>query len=85
MPRFEGEHGVWVFVYGAIGLVLLVAFARPILAMLRERHTVALLIGGGFATLVAGGVAVEIAYDYGLLTGPLQTLAEETLEMIGES
>jgi len=85
VPRFEGDHGVWIFAYGAIGVVLLLAFSRHVFALMRQRPMVAAFTGGGFATLLLGAVTIEVLGYYGVLTGPLQVAIEECLEMVGGS
>lgn len=84
VPRFDDRHGTWIFAYGLVGLGLLAAFRRDILTVLRHHRRVALLMGGGFAVLVAGAVGVEVMGYYGLIASPpLQVAMEEFLEMFG--
>lgn len=85
VPRFEGDHGVWIFVYALLGLTLCVLFHRGLFAVWRGRRQAALLFGVGFLTIVAGGVLVEILWYYGLASGHLQAVTEEFLEMFGAS
>lgn len=85
VPRFPGNHGVWIFAYGAIGLALALTFLKDMLDFLRRRTTVALLMAGGFVSLLLGAVAVELMMYYGIMAGPAQTAIEETLEMVGGS
>jgi len=85
LPRFAGNRGVWVFVYGAIGLALFVVFIRSIAAFIRRLPRQALLMASGFATILLGAVGLEVLYFYDLWTGPTQTGAEELLEMVGAS
>lgn len=85
VPRFEGDHGVWILIYALLGLILCVLFYRELFAVWRDRRQAALLIGVGFLTIVAGGVLVEILGYYGLMSGHPQVVAEEFLEMFGAS
>ena len=85
VPRFRGGRGVWIFVYGAIGLGALLVFSRPLYAFLQRRRTAALLTAGGFATLVLGAVGIEAVGYYDVLKGPVQIAVEEGLELIGGS
>ena len=81
VPRFAGEHGIWILVYGAIGLVLLAYLVPGLAAIVREEPANALWFSVGAAMFVAGGVGVEII---GYFSGPL-ILLEETLEIVGVS
>ena len=83
VPRFPGDHGVWIFAYGAVGVALVAGFCRSILSFLRWRPAVALLVASGFASLVLGAVAFEVLMYYGAMTGPLQVVLEEALELAG--
>jgi len=91
IPRFKGDHGLWVFIYAIIGLILLLANLRTVAAMWnRYRHaTSCMAIGMGFFLL--GGVGLEaIGYQF-LRSGstPLlysaEVALEEFLEMSGAS
>ena len=91
IPRFKGDHGLWVFFYAIIGLVLVLANLRAIAAMWnRYRHaTTIMAIGMGFVVL--GGVGLEaMGYQF-LRSGstPLlysaEVALEEFLEMSGAS
>ena len=85
LPRFAGNRGVWVFVYGAIGLVLFAVFIRSIAGFVRRLPRQSLLMASGFTIIVLGAVGLEVLYFYDLWTGPAQTAAEESLEMVGAS
>lgn len=91
IPRFKGDHGLWVFIYAIIGLILLLANLRAFVAMWnRYRHATSIMaIGMGFFLL--GGVGLEaIGYQF-LRSGstPLlysaEVALEEFLEMSGAS
>jgi hypothetical protein len=91
IPRFKGDHGLWVFIYAIIGLILLLANLRAVAAMWnRYRHATSIMaIGMGFVML--GGVGLEaIGYQF-LRSGstPLlysaEVALEEFLEMSGAS
>lgn len=88
LPRFSGEHGLWIPIYAAVGCAFLVA-TLPL-----WRRLAALAPGGipllalGFA-LLAAAVVVEAA-SYGTLRDPanvrwyrLAVAGEEGLELFG--
>lgn len=91
VPSFRGTRGVWIFVYGGLGVALL-GLSLPLLRAWygRQKEAVLILVAG-FLLLVLGGVALEIigyqfVRDRGLQTVyVLLTMAEETLEMLGGS
>ena len=58
IPRFKEDHGLWVFIYAIIGLILLLANLRAVAAMWnRYRHATSIMaIGMGFVML--GGVGI---------------------------
>jgi hypothetical protein len=91
MPRFKGDQGIWIFLYGLIGLILLLANTRGIAAMLnRYRHDTSIMaLGMGFVLL--GSVGLEaVSYQF-LRSGStpllysLEVALEELLEMTGVS
>lgn len=86
VPRLAGTHGTWIFLYTAIGATLIVLAWRDIWTLCVYHMVPAMLMGGGFAILVAGAVLVEAAGYYGLFgRGPLQIAPEEFLELLGVS
>lgn len=81
---FNGQHGAWIFVYGALGLILGATMLRDLAIMWRHHRSYAVAIAVGFAILVAGGVIVEIGGYYRVLGRPMFQIAlEEFLEMVG--
>ncbi|WP_119679752.1 hypothetical protein [Indioceanicola profundi] len=84
VPRFNDTHGSWIFLYALIGAALAAFTWRNLMTMLVHHRQTALLMGGGFALLVAGAVGVEVMGYYGLFgSPPLQVALEEFLEMLG--
>lgn len=81
VPRFAGEHGIWIWVHGLIGLAI-PAWVLPGLiprARAKPREAIWFAVGGGL--MVLGGVVVEVtSYFVGYLV-----LIEETLEIVGAS
>ena len=91
VPRFSGGHGVWISIYAVIGIVLLLLNVKGLLALWRRHRQATVAMVLGFATLVLGGVGLEIV-SYEFLRGgesPLlyaaEVIAEEFLEMAGAS
>ena len=91
LPRFSGDHGLWIPIYGAVGLVALVGAGPLVRWLRRERRHAAHLLLLGAVLLVVGAVGVEIL-SYGDLRDPsqrhlyvLQVAVEEGLELLGGS
>jgi hypothetical protein len=86
VPMVQGHRGAWIFLYGVAGAALMVLHWRNLLVMWRHHRRPSLVIAGGFATVAAGGVLVEVAGYYALLPLPsVQVALEEFLEMLGGS
>lgn len=79
VPTFEGGHGIWIFVYALIGIVVLVVTAPGILQIARLRARQAVWFALGALVFVAGGVGVEIL-SY---SGSGQIVLEEAMELLG--
>jgi hypothetical protein len=91
MPRFKGDHGVWVFIYALIGLILFVATFRSLAAMWNRYRHATFIMAIGMGIVVLGGVILEVI-SYQFLRGgstPLlysaEVAIEEFLEMSGAS
>lgn len=86
VPLFPGDHGAWISIYAVIGLLLTVFNLRNIIAMWTHFRRPLVVVCAGFTTLVAGGVAAEIAGYYSLFASDtVQLMVEEGLEMVGGS
>jgi hypothetical protein len=86
VPMVQGHRGAWIFLYGVTGMALLVLHWHNLLVMWRYHRHASMVIAGGFATIVAGGVLVEVAGYYALLPfESVQIALEEFLEMLGGS
>lgn len=89
LPRFRGDHGIWIYVYALLGLLLALPSLKPLLALrARQPGPVGLLLGG-FTVLVAGGVGLELI-SYLFIRGHdlpnlyiAESCLEELLEMVG--
>ena len=83
IPSFNGEHGVWIFVYGGIALALLVVSRRGLLSLLETDRFNIVAIAAGAVLVVVGGVVVEaVGYSFPSHAG---VVIEEALELVGVS
>jgi hypothetical protein len=91
LPRFKMGHGVWIFIYVFIGMIVLALTAREFSAMWNRYRRATVLMVAGVALAIAGGVILEIvSYQY-LRSGStpqlyvLEVAFEEFFEMLGAS
>lgn len=83
VPSFSGDHGVWIFLYSGVALVVLFFVWRGLLSLLETDRFNTLVIAFGAALFVVGGVVVEvIGYSFPSHTG---VVIEEALEIVGVS
>lgn len=81
IPTFNGDHGVWIFVYSIIGVLLVAILWRGIASLLRTNPTDTSLVALGAALFVLGGVVIEaIGYTF---PSRAQVVVEEMLEFVG--
>ncbi|MBY6223173.1 hypothetical protein [Ferrimonas balearica] len=92
LPRFEGDHGLWVAPYLALGILLLLILRKPVLHLLRTYRRESLIMLLGAILFVLGGVGLEVlsyelirAHDYPWYVYALEVAMEEFLEMVGIS
>lgn len=91
VPRFKGEHGIWIFVYALIAVALFCLCFRTVRALWQRYRRPSLWMAGGMAVMVAGGMALEAASYEFLRDGSWPRLyaaevaLEEFLEMFGSS
>lgn len=91
IPRFPGDHGIWVPVYIGIGLVLAPLFYADILAMWKLFRQETLIILAGVGIFLAGALAIEVLSYYIFENRelkyllPVEEAVEEFLEMVGIS
>ena len=79
VPRFAGEHGIWILVYGFVGIVLIVVLMPGLVSIARTEPVNSSIFAAGAAMFLAGGVGIEII---GYFAQPM-VLLEESLEIIG--
>jgi len=91
MPRFKGNHGIWIPVYFSIAVVLAVLGRHTINSALKAYPRQAIIILSGFAVLLIGAVGMEII-SYWYLRGTeysflykVEVALEEFFEMAGAS
>jgi hypothetical protein len=91
LPHLEGGLGIWVFIYGAIGLAIGIASLRVLLSMWRRHRPATTTITAGMAIVVLGAVVLEVIGDQFLrgsstkLLYQVEVALEEFLEMAGSS
>ncbi len=92
LPRFKGEHGIWIVPYALIGLVLFALMFRNFLSVWRHYKRESLIIIKGAALFVLGGMGLEIlSYQlvreqpYPWYVYATEVAMEEFLEMLGVS
>ena len=90
VPYFEGVHGIWIVVYGCIGIIVLLILSRDIFAVCKYYRKEALIFFGGMIVYLAGaGGAETITYFYIDKSNPfvytIEVILEEFLEMSGAS
>lgn len=83
IPAFSGRNGIWILVYLALATVLAGVFWRGVARFFRQNAGDGARFAAGFAVWALGGVGLEVLMYERVLTGPVQNLYEEGLEMIG--
>jgi hypothetical protein len=87
-PRFNENHGIWIFVYAALAACVLAAIGRGLFAIWKNDRPAASTMAGGLGVMVLGGVGAEI-FGYQLPPGtwlrPVESCVEEFCEMAGAS
>lgn len=95
IPRFKGDHGIWIYIYLSLILIFFLIMYQEFLAIWKQFRNEAILMATGLVIFLSGAVGMEImAYQYLMdsSTSPLLSLlwyievaVEEFLEMIGIS
>jgi len=91
VPRFKGDHGVWIFIYILVGASLCFATYRDLMAMWKRWRSATSFLAVGMGFFVIGAVGLEIISFQFLRSGSTPSLyqvevaLEELLEMSGES
>jgi len=91
LPRFQGNHGVWIAVYLVIAAIFILVNLKPMLDLLKQYPRNVRMFAAGSAVFVTGAVFMEII-GYMIvgdgtpgLTYHLEVTLEEFLEMAGAS
>lgn len=91
MPRFKGDHGIWIFVYVLLAGIFLSFTLRNFIALWRRSRRIASIMAIGVLTFVIGAVFFEII-GYQFLRNDMtswryvtEVALEEFLEMLGIS
>jgi len=89
LPRFSGNHGIWIPLYFIIGVAFVATIAKPSLRLLRSGNRGIVILFAGVVVFVFGAVIVEIA-SYGELRElenrrmyMYQVAVEESFELFG--
>ena len=89
LPRFSGNHGIWIPIYLLAGLVFLSLTAKTWLRLWRTQPRSTGIFFVGIALFLFGAVALEIV-SYGELREPgnrayylYEVLFEEAFELAG--
>ncbi|SCZ53077.1 hypothetical protein [Thiohalomonas denitrificans] len=89
LPRFSGDHGLWIPIYGVLGITALVIAWRQIRIIRALFPRLLTLFSAGVAIVLAGAVGVEIiTYEFiepGSMNYALAVSLEEFCEMFGAS
>ena len=90
VPYFDGRHGVWIVVYGVIGIILTLFLLKDLRRMWQTfRRETAIFVSGVFVYLVGAAGMETLTYfflDKGVpLHYAIEVTVEEFTEMIGAS
>jgi len=90
VPYFDGVYGVWIVVYGFIGLIALAMLARDIIALFKSYPKECFIFVLGMIIFLAGAAGGETITFFHLdMSDPLvhmiEVMVEEFLEMSGAS
>lgn len=86
VPRFKGSHGVWIFAYGLVGILMLALTQKYIRILMFYHPRQSLMAVVGLVIFATGAVGVEVANYYSLFgNAVVQVALEEFLEMFGIS
>ena len=89
MPRFRGNHGIWIFIYISIAILLLLSHFKYLTALWNFYRKETIILSIGMTGIICGGVILEIVSYQFLRTGltpisyAIEVIAEEFLEMFG--
>jgi hypothetical protein len=65
IPRFKGDHGIWIFIYVLTGLILFLANFRTLVAIWNRYRHATLIMTIGMGIILIGGVMMEvISYQF---------------------
>lgn len=91
MPRFKGDHGIWIYVYVLLAGIFLSLTLRNFIALWKHSRRIAFIMAIGLLTFVTGAVLLEII-GYQFLRNDMaswryvtEVALEEFLEMLGIS
>jgi hypothetical protein len=87
IPRFQEGRGIWITVYGLVGVWLTIAFKTSMVVVSRRFPRSAMIFTSGAGIFLLGGVVLEVCNYYHLFQtfygmGPL---LEEAAKLVGGS
>lgn len=87
IPRFKGDQGIWITVYGLVWIWLIIAFKKSILLASRNFPRPALIFISGAGLFLLGGVVLQVGNYYHLFESfyPLGPMLEAGAKMFGGS
>jgi len=90
VPYFDGVHGIWIVVYGSIGIIVLAILARDIWAMIKNFGRESIIFMIGMVIFLAGTAGAETITFFHIdkanpLVYAVEVVLEELLEMSGAS
>ena len=92
IPRFKGNHGIWVAPYLLVGLVFFVSTLREFLKVWNQHRRESIIMASGCVIFLVGAVGLEVLSYQLLREGSstrflyqLEVAVEEFLEMMGIS
>jgi hypothetical protein len=91
LPRFKGNHGIWIICYLIIGIFLFISTYSSIKEMWRRHRYETTILATGMGLLIFGAVFLEIIHyqflnrDSLFKSHLLEVTIEEFFEMLGAS
>jgi len=88
VPYFNGTHGIWIVIYGALAILLILLFHKDIIAVWKTYRRESLLFIFGMIVFLAGAGGAETITFFQIdksdpIIYTIEVIAEEFLEMSG--
>ena len=87
IPRFQEGRGIWITVYGLIGVWLLIVFKTSMVVVSRQVPRSAMIFISGAGVFLLGGVVLQVSNYYHLFESfyGMGPLFEDAAKLIGGS